>query len=69
MSPFYWHITYSNANVFFVYGSGGPGYLSNTNVNDTNGVVRPSNFSFKKIFHNFYYSRKNLRETNIIHCL
>ena len=59
----------NNANVFAVNGSNYPGYLSNTNVNNTDGVVRLSNFSLIKFFHNLVYCRKSLRETNIIHCL
>ena len=39
LSPDYWNGSY--AYVFFVSGSSNPGYLSNTNVNNTNGV-RPA---------------------------
>jgi len=38
MSPYNWNG--SNANVFVVGGSGNPGNLTNTNVNNSN-VVRP----------------------------
>ena len=57
------------ANVFSVNGSFDPGYLSNTNVNNTDGVVRLSNLYLKKFFNNLVYCRKSFRETNIIHCL
>lgn len=43
MSPYNWSGTW--ANVFAVNGSNNPGHLSWNNVNNTGGVVRPSNFS------------------------
>lgn len=66
MSPHEWNN--SGVGVFAVV-RGGPGVLSYTHVYNVNGVVRLSNFSLKKFFHNLVYCRKSLRETNIIHCL
>ena len=67
MSPSYWNGTW--ANVFFVYGSSNPGYLNWNNVNNTNGVVRPSNFSLKNnLFITKFIVGLSFRETNIILC-
>ena len=53
-------------HAFVVHAYSFPGYLSGAGVHDTRGVVRLSNFSLIKFFHNKCYSRKNFRETNII---
>ena len=62
MSPYDWFNGF--ARVFFVYGSNNPGYLGIANVEHTGVVVE--NFSLIKFFHNKYYGRKNIRETNTI---
>ena len=38
MSPYNWNSSNNNSNVFRVNGSDNPGYLSNGNVNNANGV-------------------------------
>ena len=68
LSPSHWDNTFSNASVFVVNGSSNPGRPTYADVR-LSGVIRPSNFSSKKIFHNLVYCRKSLRETNIILCL
>ena len=55
-----------NAYVCGLRNSSYPGYLAFTYVSDPDGVVRLRNFSLIKFFHNVNYSRKNIRETNII---
>ena len=65
MSPYvFWN---SGASIIYVNGSN-LGYLDSAYVHSTNGVVRPK-FLFDKFFHNKYYGRKSLRETNIIQSL
>ena len=66
MSPSHWNSSYRFSYVFDVIGSSNPGQLWNANVDySTNGVV-VQNFSLIKFFHNKYYGRKNIRETNTI---
>ena len=56
MSPWTWNNVFSAG--FLVKGSSNPGHLTGTHIYNTDGVVRLSNFSLEKFFHNLGYSRK-----------
>ena len=65
MSPYVFYVGgFVKADVFIINSS--PGQLWGAHVDLAEGVVRLSNFSLEKFFHNLVYSRKSLRETNII---
>ena len=54
MSPYYfeWDSGYGSARVFIAEGTRFSGHLGWAGVQHAEGVVRPSNFSLIKFFHN-----------------